>query len=306
MGFESIAFAVIGFFAGLAGGMLGIGGSTVLIPALTEFLGPDQHLYQAAAMIVSFFVTIPAVWEHGKAKAIDGSLVIALIPLALVGIAVGVGISELGVFAGDGEAYLRGLFGLCLLALCGFDLLRRLRPQRMSTSEPRPAPLDDAGRQGQGSGLPPSHEPTAPPVMGERVALPGYVRPGRTWPLLAAVALPTGLVAGLLGVGGGTLAVPLQQRLLRVPLRSAIANSAVLIIATTPLGAAIKNYAYYAEHRSFQALMLAAILIPSAMLGGLLGGRLTHRLPLRAVRATFFVFLLVAALRMIYGAGRSL
>ena len=56
-----VALVVIGLLTGVVGGMLGVGGSIVLIPAMTEVLGPNQHLFQATAMIVNFFVVVPAV-----------------------------------------------------------------------------------------------------------------------------------------------------------------------------------------------------------------------------------------------------
>lgn len=45
-----ILFLIAGFFAGLLGGM-GMGGGTVLIPALTIFLGVEQHAAQATNLI---------------------------------------------------------------------------------------------------------------------------------------------------------------------------------------------------------------------------------------------------------------
>ena len=64
---ETVTLIIIGLFAGLLGGMLGVGGSIVILPALTEVLGPNQHTYQAAAMVVNFFVVMPAVWQHRRA-----------------------------------------------------------------------------------------------------------------------------------------------------------------------------------------------------------------------------------------------
>ncbi len=255
----------IGLAAGVVGGMLGVGGSIVMIPAMTEVLGPDQHLYQAAAMIVNFFVVTPAVYQHGKAHAGDRATVMRLVPLAMVAVLVGVGLSELPAFSGQGEAYLRAGFGLFLFGLCVVDLLRLF------------------GRR-------PAVAPDAPSV-----------RP--TWRFASLVAVPTGLVAGLFGVGGGVLAVPLQRRFLGVPIRNAIANSAAIIIATSLIGATAKNYAYVVEHAgSCRPLVLAATLAPTAMIGSLVGSRLTHIVPVKTVKVAFFLLLLVAAIRMIYGA----
>ena len=55
--------------------------------------------------------------------------------------------------------------------------------------------------------------------------------------------IPMGFVGGLLGVGGGLLAVPLQNRVFHVPLRNSIANSAATIIALSAIGAFTKNVA---------------------------------------------------------------
>jgi hypothetical protein len=119
----------------------------------------------------------------------------------------------------------------------------------------------------------------------------------------AVVAVPTGLIAGLLGVGGGLIAVPLQRRVLGLPIRTAIANSAAIIVVTSVFGATAKNYAYVAsEHGDYRSFMLALFLIPTAILGSMAGSRLTHRAPLDLVKGAFFVLLVLAALRLMFGA----
>lgn len=45
-----ILFLIAGFFSGLLGGM-GMGGGTILIPALTVLLGVEQHIAQATNLI---------------------------------------------------------------------------------------------------------------------------------------------------------------------------------------------------------------------------------------------------------------
>ena len=67
----------LGLVAGGSGGLLGIGGSLVMIPGMILLFGAEgrqagqdpQHLYQAAAMIVNFFVVLPAVVRHSQARA---------------------------------------------------------------------------------------------------------------------------------------------------------------------------------------------------------------------------------------------
>jgi len=275
---DQLGFLIlIGAFGGLTGGLFGVGGSVVMIPALTETLGPDQHLYQAAAMIVNFFVAAPAAVQHYRMRAIQGAVVVRLIPLSMVAVVVGVGISELPIFAGRGEGYLRGLFGLFLGALSIQELGRIWRSG---------ATLNTTGT------LSDPNDPPAPPRTGPS-----------PWRWAAAIAIPTGLIAGLLGVGGGLVAVPLQHRWLRVPMRTAIANSAAVIVATSFIGAAVKNYAFLQEHQgSMQAFALSVVLIPSAVLGSLVGSRWVHVLSLRLIKAAFFVLLFIGAARLVLGA----
>src|SRR5690606_11176718 len=67
------------------------------------------------------------------------------------------------------------------------------------------------------------------------------VAEGLPWYRKAAVGGPMGLLAGLLGIGGGALAVPMQHLVLRMPLRNAIATSAATIASISWLGAIVKN-----------------------------------------------------------------
>ena len=55
-----IAVCLIGLVGGCLGGMLGLGGSVFIIPALSLALGPNQHLYQAAALTANIFVAVAA------------------------------------------------------------------------------------------------------------------------------------------------------------------------------------------------------------------------------------------------------
>ena len=58
----------------------------------------------------------------------------------------------------------------------------------------------------------------------------------------ALIGVPVGLSNGLLGIGGGVVAVPLQQVVLRIPLQRAIANSSLSIVFVAGFGAIAKNW----------------------------------------------------------------
>lgn len=46
---------LIGLFSGIVGGM-GIGGGTILIPALTIFIGTEQHIAQSVNLFFFLFL----------------------------------------------------------------------------------------------------------------------------------------------------------------------------------------------------------------------------------------------------------
>lgn len=266
--------AIIGLVAGVLGGLLGIGGSLIIIPALILYFsctaagyqGDDQHLLQAAAMITNVFVAAPSVLAHRKAGAIMRSVVIWLIPSAIVGIVAGVALSNSSVFARENGAYLAMLLCGFLVYVIGYNLYRMLRPH-MATDDNEPPP--------------------AAPKM------------------VICVGLVMGVFAGLLGVGGGAICVPIQQVVLKVPLRRAIANSATTIPFASLIGAIHKNLTLAAHGVSIgDSLLLAAMLIPTAIVGSYFGGRLTHVLPRRVLRVIFIFFLATVAI-LTFGKARK-
>ena len=91
---QFLVFAGIGVFAGGVGGLLGIGGSTIFIPAATLLYGEDQQAYQAAAMILNAFVAITATIKHTRNGLIRKDIVIPMGIAASVLVLGGVALSN--------------------------------------------------------------------------------------------------------------------------------------------------------------------------------------------------------------------
>ncbi|UCD75428.1 MAG: sulfite exporter TauE/SafE family protein [Phycisphaerales bacterium] len=255
---ELISLLVLGLAAGILGGMLGIGGSIVMIPVLTLLLGKNQQLSQAAAMIVNVFVAAPAVIRHHRARAVRWDVWKRMIPLGFVFIVLGVEASNRISHKG-----LELLFGAFLIYVIIVNI-RKLYDGDKSES-------DESSRTG--------------------------------WAASSGVGAAMGFVAGLLGVGGGIVAVPLLQRICRLPLRQCIATSAAVMCITSIIGAARKNMvleqlAENGESLGLQvtdSLIIAACLIPTAIIGGFIGAGLTHGLPLRWIRLAFILLMAAAS-----------
>lgn len=108
---------VIGFFAGIISGM-GIGGGTILIPALVLLLDIGQQQAQGINLLYFLPTAVVALWTHNK----NGNVVWGQVkPIALWGI-LGAVVGSLVAISLDGEV-LRKVFG-------GFLLLMGLREIR--------------------------------------------------------------------------------------------------------------------------------------------------------------------------------
>ncbi len=262
---DIVVLILIGLITGAFGALLGLGGGIILIPALNQVFGAHQHLHQACAMILNFVVVTAAVYGHRKAGVLRYDILKSTIPAAICGVILGVELSEMRLFEGEQQRLLTALFGVFLLCAAGFNLKRVIRPSATIRDE---APSE-----------------TAVPF----------------WKAILFVGAPTGLLSGLLGVGGGIIAVPAQQIFLRVGLRHAIGNSAATICGLSLVGALAKNYHWCANHDEdpFAPLAIALFVVPGAVLGGLIGSKLTHALPTRWVGGSLAVVLIIAGLRQV-------
>jgi hypothetical protein len=264
---QMIALIAAGAVAGALGGLLGVGGSVIMIPAMMWILGlqfrgrEGVHQYQAAAMIVNSLLVLPSLAAHWRAKAIWTGVWKVLVPSAAAGLAVGVSLSYLPIFAGDNAATMRYVMGAFFLYVAARQVEKLIS---------RPGHSGGAARE----------------------TVEGY-----GWARKAAVGGPMGVLAGLLGIGGGAVAVPAQQMVLHMPLRNAIATSAATIACTSWFGAILKNAQLGANGDWRVSLKLAALLAPPAMLASYFGGRATHRLPTALVRAVFAALMLASGVR---------
>jgi uncharacterized membrane protein YfcA len=265
---------VIGVVAGLLGGLLGIGGGIVMIPAMLLLLpedlygGRDQrlHVFQLAALATAVVLSAPAAKRHAQARAIVPAMLWGIIPAAVIGVVGGVTLASL--FVGEHAHLLRRIFGAFMVLAAAADIWwHRAAQPRHET-----------------------HRLSCP--VATRRALIG-----------TAVGLPAGVIGGLLGVGGGIWAVPTQNAAFGIRLPNAIANSACTIVAAAAAAALAKSVAIMriAELDVLNGWWLALWLAPGALVGGWFGAALTHRLPVRWIRRAFYALLVITGLRLALG-----
>lgn len=261
--------AAIGLVAGVLGGLLGVGGGLIMIPAMFLMLGEtfgdgSFHLYKLASISASIAVALPATLRHAREKAIVVGMVRSILPGALIGVVVGVAVASL--FEAEQTSRLRRVFGGFMLAAVVFGVYQ-------------------SRRRGEGD-------------MGFRTQCP---LPRRRGLIAGVVGLPAGLIAGLLGVGGGIWAVPAQHMGLGVRLRNAIANSACMIVFVAMGTSIVQSVAVarMGDLRLMDGWFLALFLGPGALLGGWLGAGLTHRISTGGLRIAVNLLLAAAGARLL-------
>jgi len=128
--------AAIGLAAGVLGGLAGIGGSMIMLPALHWVFGEKtahtHHLYMAAAMIVNVFVSFPAAIRHHMNGAVRKDLLGTLIPMTIASMVI-------GVFTGnlfEGDELKLGLAAF-LLTYCAFNVWRLMSKSRIDADGQR-------------------------------------------------------------------------------------------------------------------------------------------------------------------------
>ena len=87
---SSIAAAILGFAGGLVGGLLGVGGGVLFVPALAIFMDETQVRAEATSLLAIVPVALVAVWRqrgYGNVRVRDGLVIGALSP---IGVAIGV------------------------------------------------------------------------------------------------------------------------------------------------------------------------------------------------------------------------
>lgn len=250
----------IGLVAGVVGGLAGIGGSIIMIPALALILKyetPDKsehHLYMAAAMCVNVVVSVTSHWKHRRKGVRDPRLLKLLLPGMVGGIGFGVLLSD------QLEGNTLKLALVCFLMLyCVYNAATAVFKL-------------------------PERELEGVEASGARVLTIGG---------------GTGVLSGLLGIGGGIVMVPLMQIWARIPLRRAIAASASVMWISAAIGASLKVFGLRQHGLSWvDAVLLAGPMAAGAAVGAPIGATLTHALKLPHLKLAISIILAIAGARM--------
>ncbi len=261
-GAEIALLAGMGFFAGIFGTMIGIGGGVIFVPVFLLFFHftPQQAIGTSLAAV--FFNALSGSLAYLRQKRVDikagWKFALATLPGAYLG----------AWLAGYFTSQVLGLvFGLLLMAMAIFIFLRK-QPQRK-------------GQHGD------NYTRTLVDFRGEV-----FVYTPREG-LGIAISFVVGIISSLLGIGGGIIHVPALIFLLEFPVHVATATSHFVLAISTFFGGI--SHLVLGNVLIVPALIVAALAIPGAQIGALLSRRARSQLITRLLA----VALLLVSLRLL-------
>lgn len=259
-----LIFALTGLFAGILAGFLGIGGGTVLVPLLVT-LGYDYQQAVATSTLSIVITAISGTVQNWRLGFLDFKRIIAIGFPAIITAPIGAYLTEL--FA---DYWLKAAFGLLLLINIYLVRLRK----RLKAREKQDFPETESPRQ-----IPQSKSKAALARIGTGSA--------------------AGLLAGVFGVGGGVILVPLQILLLGETIKTAIQTSLAVIVITAI--SACVGHAVQGNVLWIEGLLLGT--------GGLLGAQMSTRflpkLPDQVVSLAFSTLLAILSIYFFWEAWQS-
>ncbi len=119
------------------------------------------------------------------------------------------------------------------------------------------------------------------------------------WWGLLLLGLCAGLLSGTLGLGSGTVLIPVMVLLLGLPQKSAQGTALAVMVPMALWGA----FLYWRNPDIQMSLPIIALLVPTALVGSLIGVHLAGRVPVHVLKRVFAVYLIVIALKMLISPG---
>jgi uncharacterized membrane protein YfcA len=250
---------VVGAAAGVFAGLFGIGGGIIIVPALILLAGfPLVKATGTSLAAILLPVGILGVIAYYKAKIIDLRASAYIAVGLLTSVVIGAWLAN--TLPVD---LMRKFFALfCLYVGWNFiDPIRRIKKARGQEVAAGPEPGSDP-------------RPSPFPLIG--------------------IGLLAGVMAGMFGIGGGNIIVPMLALTLHYPAKRAIATSLGAILF--PFGVPGVLYYYHAGNLDLGAAAWTAL---GLFLGTVIGARITISLPTKTVKLLYGLFLVFVAFRLL-------
>ena len=298
--------ALVGVLIGIASGLLGFGGGTVVVPIFRLAFGMSATMSTATSLFAIIPTSISGAISHVKGKTCIPAL----------GIAAGLGgacLSPVGVWLAQLSP--DWLVMLAAALIIGYSAINMFKKAFKVPRAGQPAEGADAaaaaGAPSCGSksssraeahvvGLSPQSDAPAAASLtssGEpAVSAPTADDSSLSRKQLlqgAAIGLVAGLASGYVGVGGGFIMVPLMLSIIGIPMRKASGTSLIAVMILAIPGVIEQGIIGNINYLAGIAIVIGTI--P----GAVIGARLVTKVPERTLRLLFGCFLIVAAVMLV-------
>ena len=298
--------ALVGVLIGIASGLLGIGGGTVMVPIFRLAFGMSATMSTATSLFAIIPTSISGAISHVKGKTCIPAL----------GIAAGLGgacLSPVGVWLAQLSP--DWLVMLAAALIIGYSAINMFTTAFKIPRAGQPAEgADAAAAAGAPScGSKPSSRAEArvvelspqsdAPAAASLTSLADAAASAPTADdsslsrkqLLqgAAIGLVAGLASGYVGVGGGFIMVPLMLSIIGIPMRKASGTSLIAVMILAIPGVIEQGIIGNINYLAGIAIVIGTI--P----GAVIGARLVTKVPERTLRLLFGCFLIVAAVMLV-------
>ncbi|HHW42630.1 TSUP family transporter [Desulfofundulus thermobenzoicus] len=274
------AYLVLGLggIVGLLSGLFGVGGGFLLTPLLMMAGIPPAV---AAASDTNQIVAASAsgTFAHGRAGNVDFKLGLIMLVGGLIGGTAGTGLVRVLRQLGNFDFVVKIVYVLMLLVVGSFMFMESFNALR-KRGAPGPAPAKKPGGPGLASRLPMK---TYFPVSGIECSVVA----------LFGLGFLIGVLAALMGVGGGFIMLPVMIYILGIPTLKAVGTSLFTVVFTAvnvTLAQAIVNETV--------DVVLALLLLLGSAIGAQFGVRIGRRLKGEQLRIIFSLIVLGVMVKM--------
>jgi len=256
-----IVASVVIFIMAIVMAMTGRGGGNFYVPIMVA-LGLAMHQAATVAQFILFFTAVSALLVFQKNKTVDWKLALVIDPPTDIMAFVGGYYAHL--FSGG---ILKFIFAF-LLVIAGFFML---------------CPIKEKG----------SGNRKRFGFWHRRFGDNSYVV--NLWIAIPITAL-TGLVAGMVGISGGSFKIPLMVLACGVPMRIAVGTSSAMVAVTALMG--FLGHTAGGDFNPYWAVPLMIV----AVFGGLIGGKISLKIAPDRLKKIFVYTTLAAAVFMVINA----
>jgi uncharacterized membrane protein YfcA len=259
-----------GVIAGFLGALVGIGGGVLLIPLLNGFLGIPFAEARGVSLVGVLGTSGSAVMAPSGRRLVNPRLATFLILFSVSGASLGATFQA--VFT---DRTYEVIFGVTMAAVAALMLVR------LNNRNVLPVDTRDLGVFGSQF-----RDAESGADVAYRV---------KRLPLAGGVAFLAGVLASLIGIGGGIVIVPTLNSMCGVPMRVAAATS-VLMIGITAIPGTVASWA----DGSLGDYHLAGMTCLGALIGFQLGMRVGHAAPVKLLKGGMSLLLMLVAIQYLF------